>query len=208
MRQRTASAACRSERFSRNCSTLTVASWAGDSPGRPSRGYQVAKSSSRHKPSSRSRTHIAVVPAGLLARATRAVRGETCAPERGRNDTDSPHADERPWKPRRACPTTTPSRPRIPRSPTESLIEGFLEEYTSGAWVPTWDDRVFTEGLALGALSGARLRAALREPPAGRLGSLINQAVPIFEQTRAGPDVEKLRLALRGLLDALAPPLC
>ncbi|GHF41468.1 hypothetical protein GCM10010359_50140 [Streptomyces morookaense] len=74
--------------------------------------------------------------------------------------------------------------------------------------MPTWDDRVFTEGLALGALSGARLRAALREPPAGRLGSLINQAVPIFEQTRAGPDVEKLRLALRGLLDALAPPLC
>ncbi len=86
MRQRTASAACRSERPSRNCSTQTVASCAGERPGRPSRGYQSAKSSSHHSPSSRSRTHIAAVPPGLLARATCAVRDGTCSPERGRRD--------------------------------------------------------------------------------------------------------------------------
>lgn len=86
MRQRTASAACRSDNPSKNCSTQTVASWAGERPGRPSRGYQSAKSSSFHSPSRRSRTHIAVVPAGLLARATRAVRDGTCSPERGRSD--------------------------------------------------------------------------------------------------------------------------
>lgn len=61
-------------RASRNCSTQRVASWAGESPGRPSRGYQLAKSSSHHSLSSRSRTHIAVVPPGLLARAICAVK--------------------------------------------------------------------------------------------------------------------------------------
>ncbi|WP_256363310.1 hypothetical protein [Streptomyces sp. TRM70350] len=61
---------------------LTVAHWAGERHGRPSRGYQSAKSSSHHNPSSRSLTHIAVVPPGLLARAICAVRGGTCSPER------------------------------------------------------------------------------------------------------------------------------
>lgn len=86
MRRRMASAASRSDRPSRNCSTLTVANWAGERPGRPSRRYQSAKSSSRHKPSRRSRTHIAVVPRGLLALAVLAVDSETSAPERGRTD--------------------------------------------------------------------------------------------------------------------------
>src|SRR6266566_4611682 len=86
IRHRTASAASRSDRSSRNCSTLTVASCAGEIPGRPSRGYHPAKSSSAHRPSSRSRTHIAVVPAGLLARATRAVSSGTSTPRRGRID--------------------------------------------------------------------------------------------------------------------------
>ena len=40
IRHRTASAASRSDRSSRNCSTLTVASCASETPGRPSRGYQ------------------------------------------------------------------------------------------------------------------------------------------------------------------------
>lgn len=86
MRQRTASAARRSDRPSRNCSTQTVASWAGEMPGRPSRGHQPAKSSSHHSPSRRSLAHIAVVPSGLLARAICAVRDGTCSPERGRSD--------------------------------------------------------------------------------------------------------------------------
>ncbi len=38
------------DRSSRNCRTQMVASWAGESPGRPSRGYQPAKSSSHHSP--------------------------------------------------------------------------------------------------------------------------------------------------------------
>lgn len=86
MRQRTASAACRSDRSSRNCRTQTVASWVGERSGRPSRGYQSAKSSSHRSPSSRSLTHIAVVPPGLLARAVCTVKDGTCSPERGRRD--------------------------------------------------------------------------------------------------------------------------
>ncbi|CAL9340990.1 hypothetical protein SUDANB176_00270 [Streptomyces sp. enrichment culture] len=85
MRQRTASAACRSDGPGRR-STQTVAGWAGERPGRPSHGYQPAKSSSSHSPSDRSRTHIAVVPSGLLARALRPVGEGTCSPERGRRD--------------------------------------------------------------------------------------------------------------------------
>ena len=49
-------------------------------PGPPVPGYQLAKSSSSHRPSSRSRTHIAVIPAGSLARATRAVSSGTSTP--------------------------------------------------------------------------------------------------------------------------------
>ncbi|MFD4144338.1 hypothetical protein [Streptomyces sp. NPDC058572] len=41
---RSASAACRSDRPSRNCSMQAVAGWAGKMPGRPSRGYRSAKS--------------------------------------------------------------------------------------------------------------------------------------------------------------------
>ena len=52
------------QRFDGHCSTLTGASWVGEILGRPSRGYHPAKSSSAHRPSSRSRTRIAVVPAG------------------------------------------------------------------------------------------------------------------------------------------------
>lgn len=63
-----------------------VARWAGESPGRPSRGYQLAKSSSRHGPPRRSLTHIAVVPPELLARAICTVREGTCSPERGWSD--------------------------------------------------------------------------------------------------------------------------
>lgn len=40
---------------------------AGEGSGRPSRGYQSAKSSSHHSPSSRSLTRIAVVPPRLPA---------------------------------------------------------------------------------------------------------------------------------------------
>jgi len=61
MRQRTASAAWRSDRFITYRSTQTVASCAGESPGLPSRGYQAVKSSSLHRPPRQSRIHIAVV---------------------------------------------------------------------------------------------------------------------------------------------------
>jgi hypothetical protein len=79
--QRTASAACRSVRFSAYCNTETMASRAGDSPRRPLLGYQSAKSSSVKSSSSRSRTHIAGVPRGLLARATRTVNAGIARPE-------------------------------------------------------------------------------------------------------------------------------
>jgi hypothetical protein len=82
MRQRTASAASRSDQPWTNCCTQT--------PGRPSRGYQGAKSSSVHKPSSRSRIHMAAVPFGLLARAARAVASGIAAPGHGRTDIRQP----------------------------------------------------------------------------------------------------------------------
>jgi hypothetical protein len=90
--QRTASAACWSDRPSTNCSTQTMASWAGERPGRPSRGYQPAKSSSCHSPSNRSRTHIAVVPSGLLARAICAVRDGTAHRNGNGGTTHTPTA--------------------------------------------------------------------------------------------------------------------
>ena len=62
------------------CSTDTSAGWAGEIPPRPPDGYQSAKSSSVIRPSSRCRTHIAVVPRMLLARAIRSVRGGTVRP--------------------------------------------------------------------------------------------------------------------------------
>lgn len=86
MRQRTASVACRSDNPSRSCSTQTVVNWAGERPGHPSRGYQSAKSSSHHSPSSRSLTHIVAGPPGLLAHAICTLRDGTCSPERERRD--------------------------------------------------------------------------------------------------------------------------
>jgi hypothetical protein len=53
-------------------------------------GAFAAKSSSRHRFSRQSRTHIAVVPAGLLALATRAVNSGTTTATRGRTDMPQP----------------------------------------------------------------------------------------------------------------------
>jgi hypothetical protein len=53
---------------------------------RPSAGNQSVKSSSMNSSSSRSRTHIAAVPRGLLARAIRTVNGGTTRPEPDPND--------------------------------------------------------------------------------------------------------------------------
>ncbi|GAA0347004.1 hypothetical protein [Streptomyces blastmyceticus] len=80
-----------------------------------------------------------------------------------------------------------------------------LDEYDSDAWKPADVERAFAEDLARGRLSGSQLRAALREAPPGRLTDLITRATPAFEQTRTDGAAEKLRLALRPLLDKLAP---
>ncbi|WP_438296337.1 hypothetical protein [Streptomyces sp. HUAS TT7] len=60
--------------------TDTIANRADESPLRPSAGNQSAKSSSVNSSSSRSRTHIAAVPRGLLARAIRTVNGGITRP--------------------------------------------------------------------------------------------------------------------------------
>lgn len=96
---------------------LTVASWAGDSPGRPSRGYHEAKSSSRHSPSSRSRTHIAAVPRGLLARAICAVRAGPSRLERRDKDTGSPHAQRMAFISKPIIPVEKHDPPAIPKIP-------------------------------------------------------------------------------------------
>ena len=57
---------------------------AGDRPGFPSLGYHSSKSSSLHRPLRWSRMAMAVVPCGLLARATRTVSSGTTQPVRER----------------------------------------------------------------------------------------------------------------------------
>ncbi|WP_414167197.1 hypothetical protein ACMATS_06185 [Streptoverticillium reticulum] len=79
-----------------------------------------------------------------------------------------------------------------------------LDEYDSGTWEPADVERAFAEDLARGRLSGSQLRAGLREAPPGRLTDLITRATPVFERTRTDDTTEKLRLALRPLLDKLA----
>jgi hypothetical protein len=93
------------------CSTLTVASCAGEIPGRPPWGYHPAKSSSLHSPSGRSRTHIAVVPAGLPARAIRAASAGTPTPGRGRTDISHSSGISRDSCPRKTGPQRGRSQP-------------------------------------------------------------------------------------------------
>jgi hypothetical protein len=88
-----------------------VASWAGEIPGRPSRGYQAAKSSSSYRPSSRSRTHVAVVPAGLLARAICAVSSGTSTPGGDGSTSRAPHVSRRTHCPRKTGPPPQQRQP-------------------------------------------------------------------------------------------------
>jgi hypothetical protein len=76
-RPRTASAACRSVRFSVNCNTVTTASCAGLIPGAPRTPYTQAKSSSAHQAPSSSRTRIAKLPLRNAFFTTRAVSAGT-----------------------------------------------------------------------------------------------------------------------------------
>ena len=90
IRLRTASAACRSVRFSVNCKTVTTASCAGDSPGLPRVPYAALKSPSWHQAPSSSRTRIASDPPGNAARATCAVRSGTAGHCPGLTDMMTP----------------------------------------------------------------------------------------------------------------------
>lgn len=80
-----------------------------------------------------------------------------------------------------------------------------LADREAGSWKPTIAEQDFAEALARGDLSGAQLRAGLREAPVGQLGALISQATPVFEGTREDQSVRDLRLSLRRLLDDVAP---
>src|SRR5436305_3318565 len=77
IRLRTASAACRSERFSAYCSRLTSISRQGASAGCPREGNKEAKSPSENKVPSSSRRRRQELPRGKAARATRAVSSGT-----------------------------------------------------------------------------------------------------------------------------------
>jgi hypothetical protein len=70
-------------------------------------------------PSSRSRTRIAVVPAGLLARATRAVSSRTSVPPGDRPTSRTPQGSRRTHVPARLAPGAT-AVSQTPRFPTES----------------------------------------------------------------------------------------
>jgi hypothetical protein len=92
MRPRTASAACRSDRFSANCNTVTIASWPGEIPGRPRTPNASMNAPSVNTSPSSSRTRIASAPRGNAARATNTVCPGTSGSTRGRNDIQtSPH---------------------------------------------------------------------------------------------------------------------
>lgn len=114
--------------------------------------------------------------------------------------------------------TVVPSSSSLTETATRVMLESgltadstrreaaaLLDEYGSGTWNPADAEHAFAEDLARGGLSGPELRASLREAPAGRLTDLITRATPVFEQTRTDNTAEKLRLALRPLLDELAP---
>ncbi len=60
--------------------------WGGGDAGASVTRIPARQSSSHHRPSSRSLTHIAAVPPGLLARAICAVTDGTCSSERERSD--------------------------------------------------------------------------------------------------------------------------
>ncbi|MGA5134989.1 hypothetical protein ACPCTO_34920 [Streptomyces olivoreticuli] len=85
------------------------------------------------------------------------------------------------------------------------VADALGKEYADSTWKPTSEERHFAEDLARGALSGSRLREAFREAPPGRLAHLLTLVTPVFERVQADQETEELRLALRGLLDSLAP---
>ena len=87
IRARTASAACRSVRFSTNCNTVTSANCPGEIPGLPRTPNADTNCSSANKPGSSSRTRIANVPFGNAALATDTVRSGTSGQGRGWTDT-------------------------------------------------------------------------------------------------------------------------
>jgi IS30 family transposase len=86
IRPRTASAACRSVRFSANCRTVTSANCPGEIPGLPRAPNAETNSSSANNPGNSSRTRIANVPFGNAARATAAVRSGISGHGRGWTD--------------------------------------------------------------------------------------------------------------------------
>ncbi len=90
IRSATACAASRSERWCRNCRTVTIASSAGESPGCPSEAYMSSnscevKSSSANSGPSASRTRISSVPCGCTFRANAAVSTGTSGTPTGRS---------------------------------------------------------------------------------------------------------------------------
>ena len=82
-RPRTASAACRSVRFSVNCSTVTIASCAGEIPGFPRVPYAAPNASSSYQLPSSSRARIASDPFRNAFLATLTVSAGTSGHGRG-----------------------------------------------------------------------------------------------------------------------------
>ncbi|MFF5131087.1 hypothetical protein ACFY41_29705 [Streptomyces syringium] len=83
-------------------------------------------------------------------------------------------------------------------------MTALLTQYTTRAWEPTPAEHEFAEDLARAQTSAAWLRSGLREAPAGRLADVLIPAAAVLE--RESPLPEDLVLAVRRLLDAVAPP--
>ena len=117
MRARTASAAWRSGRFSRNCSRVTRASRQGGRPGWPSLGKRSAKSASAKMAPSSSRRLSSGLPLRKAALATRAVPSGTGSIGVGLSDMAGL---------RRGGPAT--AYPPGPAQPTSPTVSGRLQE--------------------------------------------------------------------------------
>ncbi|MER5781251.1 hypothetical protein ABT104_05910 [Streptomyces mobaraensis] len=87
---------------------------------------------------------------------------------------------------------------------TTAEVTALLAQYTTRAWEPTPAERAFAENLARAQASPVWLRVGLREAPPGRLAEVLVPAAVVLERESQPP--EDVVLAVRRLLDAVAPP--
>ncbi|MEV6672849.1 hypothetical protein [Streptomyces sp. NPDC051162] len=104
----------------------------------------------------------------------------------------------------------TTTTPPPPADPTATALHrdaaALLEAYAAGTWTPTQAEREHAEDVARGRLTAQWLRAGARQAPPSRLADVLALAAAVAE-TVADDQAAAAMLAVRQLLDAVAPPL-